>query len=204
MFRKAGIIAFSIFALMLYGCTSSIGAKSSSEPEDFSRQIAAARESLAVQTPANRTEKDPLVLVHYMPWFQAPPVSDGYGFHWHQGGGVFDPFETDADGKARIASHYYPLTGPYDTEDTNVLEYQVALMKMSGIDGVIFDWYGIEDALDYKNIHESTLAMIEVLKKAGLKYAICYEDQSIGKMIESASITKDEALDAGKRVFAWM
>ncbi len=143
-------------------------------------------------------------MVHYMPWFQAPPIDDGYGYHWHEGGGVFDPFETLPDGRASIASHYYPLTGPYDSRDTAVLEYQAALMKMAGIDGVIFDWYGIDDVLDYKVLHESTLAMIEVLKKAGLKYIICYEDQTIGKMIEAAAITKNDAIDVGKRTFEWM
>ncbi len=197
------VVSAAVLTVVFAACTSSIGPKQT-EPADFSAQIAAARASLQIFPPAVREEKEPLVLVHYMPWFQAPPVSDGYGFHWHQGGGVFDPFETDQDGKAKIASHYYPLTGPYDTRDTSVLEYQAALMKMSGVDGVIFDWYGIEDALDYKEIQESTLAMIAVIKKAGLKFAVCYEDQSIGKMIEAAALAKADAQAAGKKVFSWM
>lgn len=159
---------------------------------------------LNIQTPFNRTQKEPLVLVHYMPWFQSPPVSEGYGFHWHLGGASFDPFEVLENGQANIASRYYPLTGPYDTTDTTVLEYQVALMKVSGIDGVIFDWYGINNALDYAKIHESTQAMIKVLKKAGLKFLICYEDQSIGKMVEAGLFKKDMAVEYGKKTFQWM
>ncbi|WP_304225811.1 endo-1,3-alpha-glucanase family glycosylhydrolase [Gracilinema caldarium] len=120
------------------------------------------------------------------------------------GGTVFDPFETLPDGRAKIASHYYPLTGPYDTRDIEVLRYQVALMKIAGIDGVIFDWYGIEDALDYKEIHQSVMTIIPILKQAGLKFVFCYEDQSIGKMIEAKAITKTQAVETGKKAFAWL
>jgi hypothetical protein len=190
-------------ALSFTGCTTTLGKSGSSDisPGDA---VAAAATRLDIATPPNRAEKDPLIMVHYMPWFQAPPVESGYGFHWHQGGAVYDPFETTPDGRAKIASHYYPLTGPYDTRDVSVLEYQVALMKISGIDGVIFDWYGIEDALDYKQINQSTLEMIKVLKKAGMKFAVCYEDQSIGKMVEAKNIAKEDSIAAGKKVFAWM
>ncbi|MCX7656900.1 MAG: endo-1,3-alpha-glucanase family glycosylhydrolase, partial [Treponemataceae bacterium] len=183
-------------------CTTTIA--SPQKEEGTTKQFENARQQLQIVSSPARSEKKPLVLVHYMPWFQAPPVDSGYGFHWHMGGVKFDPFETLPDGRAKIASHYYPLTGPYDSRDPAVLKYQVALMKIAGIDGVIFDWYGIEDALDYKQIHESTLAMISVLKQAGLKYLICYEDQSIGKMIEAKMITKDKALEEGKKVFSWL
>lgn len=189
--------------LLLASCTSSI-VQSSQEAPDYEKMFADAYNLLRVQTPEAREAKEPLVLVHYMPWFQSPPVQEGYGYHWHEGGAVFDPFETLPDGRAQIASHYYPLTGPYDSRDPAVLEYQAALMKMAGIDGVIFDWYGIDDVLDYKVIHESTMAMVEVLKKAGLKFVICYEDQTLGKMIEAAAITKDDAMDVGVRTLQWM
>lgn len=201
----SGLSALSfVLALVLTGCTTTISSGKKNPTVDNTSVVEAAEKNLRVQTPANRSEKDPQVLVHYMPWFQAPPVSEGYGFHWHQGGAKFDPYQVLANGQKNIASHYYPLTGPYDTRDVNVLEYQAALMKVAGIDGVIFDWYGIENALDYKEIQESTLEVIKVLKKAGLKYAICYEDQSIGKMIEAGKFSKDQALDYGKKVFAYM
>ncbi|HKL86656.1 MAG TPA: discoidin domain-containing protein [Treponemataceae bacterium] len=204
--KKAQItVFFSVLltSFLLFGCTST-SVPSKNTVIDYTTQFTIAKEQLQVRTPQARTEKKPLVMVHYMPWFQSPPVEEGYGFHWHLGGGVFDPFETHSDGRAKIASHTYPLTGPYDSRDSSILEYQVALMKLSGIDGVIFDWYGIEDALDYKMIHESTKAMIEILEKAEMKFAICYEDQSIGKMIEAKNIQKEESLAAGKKVFAWM
>lgn len=165
-------------------------------------QLERARERLEIGRPTAREEKQPLVFVHYMPWFEAPEFSDNYGWHWHMG--YFDPWEPDETGRSPIASHYYPLTGPYDSRDPSVLEYQVMLMKLAGIDGIIFDWYGIEKALDYPFVHEATIAMIEVAVRAGLRYAICYEDQSIGKAVEAGVLTRDTALEAGKKVMRWM
>lgn len=204
MKKTVRILSTLGMCLFICSCTTTISSGNKDTSSENSAIFESAEKNLRVPTPSVRTEKDPQVLVHYMPWFQAPPVSDGYGFHWHQGGAKFDPYQVLANGQLNIASHYYPLTGPYDTRDKNVLEYQAALMKVSGIDGVIFDWYGIENALDYKEIQESTLEVINVLKKAGLKYAICYEDQSIGKMIEAGNFAKEEALDYGKKVFSYM
>ena len=204
MKKRLRILSAIGMCFFICSCTTTISSANKDTGADNSAIFESAEKNLRVPTPSVRTEKDPQVLVHYMPWFQAPPVADGYGFHWHQGGAKFDPYQVLSNGQLNISSHYYPLTGPYDTRDKNVLEYQAALMKVSGIDGVIFDWYGIENALDYKEIQESTLEVIKVLKKAGLKYAICYEDQSIGKMIEAGSFAKDEALDYGKKVFAYM
>lgn len=206
--KKATMLFFTAVCLVninLTGCTTTFQSKSEeTETKDYTADYERAEKMLNIRRPENRTEKRPLVLVHYMPWFQAPPVSDGYGFHWHQGGAEFDPYEILPNGCANIASHQYPLTGPYDSRDRNVLEYQAALMKISGIDGVIFDWYGIDNVLDYKEIQESTLAMIDVLKSAGLTYCICYEDQSIGKMIEAGSVTKADAVETGKKTFKYM
>jgi len=153
---------------------------------------------LQITSPSQRKEQKPLVLAHYMPWFQK------YGFHWQQGGAAFNPEQILPDGRANIASHYYPLTGNYDSADPLVLEYQLALMKIAGIDGVIFDWYGITEGIDYRPIHRATMAMIEMIRKRGFKYAICYEDQSIKHLIDFGVISKDQARSTAKETFEWM
>ena len=153
---------------------------------------------LQIAEPSKRETKQPMILAHYMPWFQK------YGFHWKERGGKFNPAEILPNGRANIASHYYPLTGNYDSADLAVLEYQLALMKMAGIDGVIFDWYGISQGLDYRSIHEATLVMIDLIKKRGMKYAICYEDQSIRHLMDYGIIPRDRGVDAAKITFEWM
>jgi len=191
-------------AIILAACTTTIAPKGQAKTEDVGKIFEAANNQLQVRAPDGRTAKDPLVLVHYMPWFQAPPTDAMYGPHWHLGGVNFDPYETLPDGRAKIATWYYPLTGPYDSRDPAVLEYQVAIMKIAGIDGVIFDWYGAKDANDYKVINDSTIAMIEVLRKAGMHYTICYEDQIMKKMIDAKYITKDQAIATAQDDIKWM
>ena len=114
----------------------------------------------------------PMVLVHVMPWFEANPAKGSWGWHWTMG--KADP------GKGELASHDRPLIGPYDSSDPAVVAYQVGLMKAAGIDGAIIDWYGPGDSLDYAMIHRNTGLLIAALGKAGLRFALCIEDQ-IGK-----------------------
>ncbi|MDR0784454.1 MAG: discoidin domain-containing protein [Treponema sp.] len=199
--RKLKGIATVATVIVMVGCTTTILSKGAT---DYAGQFESARKQLQIAEPATRTDKQPLILAHYMPWYEAPPVSEQYGFHWHQGGSRFDPYTTLADGRASIASRYYPLTGPYDSKDPAVLEYQAALMKMSGVDGVIFDWYGVRDALDYKSVHEATLVMVGILKKHGLKFAVCYEDQTVKHMIEGNFIAKADAINVAREAFTWM
>ncbi|MDR1586309.1 MAG: discoidin domain-containing protein, partial [Treponema sp.] len=184
--------------VMAAACTTTLLPKKAEAPEDYGKIFEAAYNQLQIATPSVREDKQPLVLAHYMPWFQR------YGFHWQQGGAKFDPAEILPNGRANISSHYYPLTGPYDSNDPAVLEYQAALMKMAGIDGVVIDWYGITEGVDYKPIHEATVALIEVLRKRGLKYAIVYEDQSIKHLIEFGIIPKDQGRTTAKETFTWM
>ena len=116
------------------------------------------------------SQEKPLVLTHYMPWFNSKPISGDWGWHWKLKNR--NP-EKVVNGKHEIASHYYPLMGPYDSSDSDALECHVLLMKIAGINGVIIDWYGIKEHWDYGVNHQNTLAMIKAVKKADLKYAIC-------------------------------
>lgn len=133
----------------------------------------------------------PLLLVHYMPWYQAPPIDASWGWHWTMN--HFSPDVKDENGHREIASYYYPLIGPYDSRDPAVLEYQVLLMKLSGIDGVIVDWYGSENYLDYGILNDSTQALFQYIKKAGLLFSICYEDQTIRNMVDNNHIALENA-----------
>ena len=56
---------------------------------------------------------------------------------------IFEFFQDKIiDGKRDIASYYYPLIGPYATNDDRVLDYHFELMKLAKVDGIILDWYG--------------------------------------------------------------
>ena len=192
MKKRAVFTGLLILLVLSVSCTTTL------RPRDYSRDFERAFAQLNILEPTLRQEQQPLVMAHYMPWFQR------YGFHWTQGGVRFDPTQVFPDGRANLATHYYPLTGNYDTTDPVLLEYHLALMKMAGIDGVLFDWYGITDGIDYRHIHESTVAMIELIRHRGMKYAIVYEDQSIRHLMNFGVIPQNTGHTVARETFEWM
>ena len=97
--------------------------------------------SLPGQSAEAQVEKrqDMRIYVHYMPWFQTKDFSGEWGMHWTMAN--CNPDQVDADGKRQIASHFYPLIGPYDSSDPVVLDYHALLMKYAGIEGVLVTGY---------------------------------------------------------------
>jgi hypothetical protein len=144
----------------------------------------------------------PLLMAHYMPWYQTPTVSGAWGWHWTMN--HFDPTRKDSSGRPTIASYYHPLTGPYDSRDDALLEYQVMLMKLSGIDGVIVDWYGIENFRDYGVLNDSTRKLFQYVKRAGLRFAICYEPVTIKNMIDNGHLGARDAIKHGQQVMRYL
>ncbi len=137
----------------------------------------------------------PLVLVHVMPWFESKPVSGRWGWHWTMG-------KTDPD-KGRLATHDRPLLGPYDSSDPTVIATQVALMKASGVDGAIIDWNGPEGFADYEMIHRNTGLLIAELKKAGLKFALCVEDNPGHRFMKEKNLPRAQAVAKVATSFTW-
>ncbi len=154
-----------------------------------------ARQITTTSTPT-ATPSRPLLMAHYMPWYQSPAVHGYWGYHWTMN--HFDPEKKDSNGGPEIATHYLPLTGPYDSSDGALLEYQVLLMKLSGIDGVIVDWYGPENFWDYAVLNESTNKLFQAIQKAGLLFAICYEDQTVKHMVENKHIADKDIYTRGQ------
>lgn len=159
--------------------------------------VSALRSGAAPAKPGKR----PLLLAHYMPWFEAKPVSRQWGWHWTMN--AFDP-EQKAEGKRSIASHYYPLIGPYDSNDPAVIEYHLLLMKLAGIDGIIIDWYGLSDLYDYPIVHRNTQALVESAAQLGLQVGICYEDQTIPKLVEQKRLPTGDRVKHAQGELEWL
>lgn len=115
------------------------------------------------------------VLMHYMPWFETNSSNDGkWGQHWTMI--TKDPnLIVDGAGKRQIASHYYPLIGPYHSGDPEVIEYHLLLMKYSGVDATVIDWYGIHYIYDYKINFDNSDQFIKRTKEIGMDFGIVYE-----------------------------
>lgn len=143
----------------------------------------------------------PLVVAHYMPWFAAKPFSPQWGWHWTMN--AFDPDQVTA-GKRQIASHYTPLIGPYDSGDPAVIEYHLLLMKLAGLDGAIVDWYGLSDFLDYPALHRNTRALFAGAAPFGLQVGICYEDQTIPRLVEAKRLPASDRVKHAQTEIEWL
>ncbi|MBI9071095.1 MAG: hypothetical protein JEY94_05830 [Melioribacteraceae bacterium] len=126
------------------------------------------------------------IYMHYMPWFSSPEENGSWGIHWTMANR--NPDIIDSDGKREIASHFYPLIGPYSSTDKDVIEYHLLLMKLCGIDGVLIDWYGSFDVYDFGQNLVNSEALIDRLDETGLDFGIVYEEytcESVAKQNKS-------------------
>lgn len=118
------------------------------------------------------------VFAHLLPWFETPVTNNGaWGEHWTGTAPNGQPLYNPNSGQ--IASHYYPLIPPYASSDTNVIDYQLLLMKLSGVDGVFIDWPGTVIAADLPQNLANSNVIISRLSNLGLKFAVVYEDQNL-------------------------
>lgn len=132
-------------------------------------------------------------MVHVMPWFAAPPASPEYGWHWTMG---------KTAGKGELASHYHPLIGAYDSGDPDVVECQTLLMKLAGFNGMLVDWYGDRDRYDYLANDRNTAKLFIGAKRAGLSFALVYEDQTVPNLISGKVFPAEHAVAEGKALLA--
>lgn len=141
------------------------------------------------------------IYMHYMPWFESKESSgDGqWGYHWKMANKNPDVI---TNGKREIASHYYPLIGPYHSGDKEVIENHLLLMKYAGIDGILIDWYGTFDVNDYRMVKENTDQLIEMLDEVGLEYAIVYEDRFLSNVVNAGKAPT--IISAAKTDFAYL
>ena len=141
------------------------------------------------------------IYVHYMPWFEDPSTSGNgnWGQHWTMANQ--NPNIISSSGRRQIASYFYPLIGPYASSDPDVIAYHTLLMKYSGIDGVIVDWYGTHNVYDYPLIRRNTDSLFNQISKVGLLFAICYEDATLRNV---KSIVGIDTIPAAKTDFSFL
>lgn len=137
------------------------------------------------------------ILAHVMPWYASKPISGVWGWHWTMN--HFNP-EKFTNGRREIASKFYPLTGPYDSFDKNIVEYQLLTMKLAGIDGIIIDWYGLTDLYDYPVIHRNATLLVDMAEKFGLSFAICYEDRTVIELEKNGRLNTSKALHVANEI----
>lgn len=132
------------------------------------------------------------LLVHYMPWYETPSVRGRWGAHWTGHNREHDPDIVKEDGLPDIWSHFHPLIGLYDSADPDALECQLLQMKLAGVNGVIVDWYGVNPANDFPDIHRASETLFEAAGRHGMSFAVCYEDRTLKILLDQGKITPEE------------
>lgn len=128
------------------------------------------------------------VYAHFMPWFEtnATCLDKGkWGWHWTMNASL-----NPAQGE--IASHYHPLTGAYASGDPVVLDYQCLLMKYSGIEGVMVDWYGANADNGTARHTSNTEALFKAIQKAGMQMVVVYEDQTLKNASDAVGTARED------------
>ncbi|WP_200761637.1 glycoside hydrolase family 71/99-like protein [Poriferisphaera corsica] len=144
------------------------------------------------------------LLMHYMPWYKTPEIRGEWGQHWTGFNNQHNPEKLSPNGLPDIWSNYHPLIGPYDSSDPDVLEYHLLLMKIAGINGVIVDWYGIEDFADYGEIHIASNALFKATKKFNMDFAVCYEDRTVEYMVQKKHLPKENITQHLTQTMQWL
>ena len=168
-----------------------------------------------------RKEHPDYIAAHYQAWYReprfssqdSPGVPDNYEYNWtwrqHGNEDKIKFFSADktVDGQGEIVSYQYPLTNFYDSRDGDLQKYHAALMKMAGINAVIFDFYGAVDIADYKNPRVNSDAFIRnVLDHAGISYLVFYEEFSafVKDYGQERDVTREEARERARKSFEWL
>jgi len=132
-------------------------------------------------------EKSQRIYMHMMTWFSTDednlhPNAELTGNPWygHWAKHTRDPRIIDpVTGQRQIAAHFYPLTGPYSSQDRNIIEYQLLLMKLAGVDGIIFNASTTNPEWDFPMLIRATDAIASMTQQFGLDFAIMYESQHV-------------------------
>ena len=106
------------------------------------------------ETEALAPSAKPLVLAVYYTWYSTGTGPHGIWASWGTPSASLlapegcDPAVLVDSGMAglppfhRIASCDYPLIGPYDSDDPEVVRWHMKLAKAAGIDALLVDWWG--------------------------------------------------------------
>ena len=73
-----------------------------------------------------------MVLAFYYQWYGNVLGKSGQQFHW-----------SDITYQGIGSSTYYPLFGPYDSQDDGLISAHIELARALGIDCFVCSWWGI-------------------------------------------------------------
>ncbi|HBG27873.1 MAG: hypothetical protein A2Y10_17265 [Planctomycetes bacterium GWF2_41_51] len=141
------------------------------------------------------------VYAHFVTWFKTKEFSG----KWEMWNSDYNESPHNPDiifpnGKRDLAVTSHPLTGPYDTSDPDIIEYQFLLIRLSGIDGIIVDWDGRRIN---KYRHNALMTILPFLEKYNMKLIMCFEEWC-GYWPRGTFADRQSEIQAAKDELRWM
>lgn len=117
--------------MLLIVNSGTVAGQESTNPRSFDiSQILESLQPTVVDT--DRLLSKPIVLSFYYPWYGNPLGRSRRLFHWE---GITH--------KDISSSTFYPLLGPYDSYDADLIRAHMRLAKSSGVDSFVCSWWGM-------------------------------------------------------------
>jgi hypothetical protein len=134
----------------------------------------------ATTKPREGEPKRPLLLAFYHPWYGTPSGSAQRWYKWDsfRFPDRYHPEKVKADGRREIATGDYPLIGPYDQGDREVVRWHFRLAKAAGIEGFLCSWWKFRDRSTSWDQWQSDLfekVLLPVAAEEGFKVGIIDE-----------------------------
>lgn len=127
----------------------------------------------------------PFVFAHYYTWYTTKSAPDRTWGHWStEKPSLLNPDGCDPEKVIfppyirQIDSCAYPLVGPYDSDDPEVVRWHMKLAKAAGIDALLVDWWGTGSWQKPSGLtHDAFVnAVLPIAEEEGMK--VCLFDES--------------------------
>ena len=116
-----------------------------------------------------------MVIAPLFPWYGNPSGPSKEWSHWG------NPPGTGITNSTMVNTADYPLMGPYDSGDPNIIRAQMAMAKYAGIDAFTVTWWGIGDFTD-----NEMKPILDVAAQTGMKIMTCFCTPPSDRTVASA------------------
>jgi len=116
----------------------------------------------------------PFLVAYYYPWYGTPWGPVGKWFHWCNYGHKPYVLSCSETWRRDIFAPGYPLIGPYDSLDPEIVRWHIRLAKSAGIDAFLVSWFGYHEADGSPNITMRAFeeVLLPVAEEENFKVAI--------------------------------
>jgi hypothetical protein len=125
-----------------------------------------------------------LVMAFYHDWYGNPTGPSGQWAHWDhpiwvtstgQEVGRHDPNNFVNSKRRDIGATNYPLKGPYDSRDPEIIRWHIKLAHEAGIDVFAVDWWGDMSNKEFTDATMKILMDLNEEEDLGMKFCILFD-----------------------------